>query len=216
MVVVLVDEIRAVDLGVDRRDLLQRLHAGLHEEAHEAELGAVLLLEDVLVAGAQRHHFAHVDLVEGRQHRGGVLRFLEAARDGLAQLRHPHALFARRVVGGRRRAQLRPGGRRRRRRRIGERGEHIALQHLAALAGTRDARRCRGHFQRRSWRPREQPALRRTGGRAAGAVLAGAGAAAAGAAGRAAAGAGAAEAPAPPADDRRAGRRARRSRRPWR
>ena len=40
------------------------------------------------------HDFAHVDLVEGRQHGGGVLRILEAPRDGLAQPRHRHALFA--------------------------------------------------------------------------------------------------------------------------
>ena len=52
----------------------------------------------------------HVDLVEGRQHGGGVLRVLEAARDGLAQPRHLHALLARGIVGGRRRARLHGGG----------------------------------------------------------------------------------------------------------
>jgi hypothetical protein len=50
---VLVDDVGAVDLGVDRREFLQRGHAGLHEEGHEAELHAVLLLEGVLVLGAQ-------------------------------------------------------------------------------------------------------------------------------------------------------------------
>ena len=50
VVVVLVDDVGAVDLGVDRRDLLQRLDARLHEEAHEAELDAVLLLEEVAVS----------------------------------------------------------------------------------------------------------------------------------------------------------------------
>ena len=45
VVVVLIDDVSAVDLGVHRRDFLERLHAGAHEEAHEAELGAVLLLE---------------------------------------------------------------------------------------------------------------------------------------------------------------------------
>ena len=42
----------------------------------------------VLVLVAQRHHRAHVDLVEGREHGGGVLRLLQAPRDGLAQPRH--------------------------------------------------------------------------------------------------------------------------------
>ena len=120
VVVVLVDDVAAVDLGVDGRDLLQRLDAGLHEEAHEAELHAVLLLEHVLVLVAQLHHRAHVDVVERRQHGGGVLRVLQAPRDGLAQLRHPHALFARGVVRRRGRAGLdgrrrAPGAARRRR-----------------------------------------------------------------------------------------------------
>jgi hypothetical protein len=46
---VLVDDVGAVDLGVDRRDLFQRVAAGLGEEGHEAQLHAVLLLEQVLV-----------------------------------------------------------------------------------------------------------------------------------------------------------------------
>ena len=100
VIVILVDEVGAVDLGVDRGNLLQRLNARFDEEAHEAKLGAMLFLEGVLVAGAQRHHFAHVDLVEGREHRRGVLRVLEAAGDGLTQLGHAHPFFAGAVVGG--------------------------------------------------------------------------------------------------------------------
>ena len=95
VVEVLVDDVVAVDLGVDRRNLLQCLDAGLHEEAHEAQLHAVLLLEQLLVLVAQRHGRRHVDLVEGRQHGGGVLRILQAARDGEAQARHLHTLLAR-------------------------------------------------------------------------------------------------------------------------
>ena len=62
----------------------------------------MLLLEQLLVLVAQLHHRAHVDLVEGREHGGGVLRLLEPARDGLAQPRHLHALFARGVIRRRR------------------------------------------------------------------------------------------------------------------
>jgi hypothetical protein len=98
-------------------DLLQGRDRRLHEEAHEAELHAVTLLEGVLVLVAQRHDVAHVDLVEGRQHGGGVLRLLQTAGDGLAQARHAHALFARAVLA---RARLRRG--RRLRRLGGERG----------------------------------------------------------------------------------------------
>ena len=81
----------------------------------------------------------HVDLVEGREHGGGVLRILEAARDGLAQLGHFHAFFARSVVGRGRRAD---GDRRQKRCLRGGRSrgiaEHVALEHLAALAGAGD------------------------------------------------------------------------------
>ena len=51
---------------------------------------------------------AHVHLVEGGEHGGGRLRFLEAARDGLAQLGHAHALFARRRRRRRRTARPEP------------------------------------------------------------------------------------------------------------
>ncbi len=55
----------------------------------------MLLLEQILVAGARVDHRRHVDVVEGGQQRGGVLRFLEAGGDGLAQPRHLDALFLR-------------------------------------------------------------------------------------------------------------------------
>src|SRR6185369_5506175 len=103
---------------------------------------AVLLLEHVLVLRAHRHDVAHVDLVEGREHRRGVLHVLEPARDGLAQPRHLHALFARRVVGRRRRAHLDRGGRLidrgRRRGRLLDRGQHVTLGDAAILAGAGD------------------------------------------------------------------------------
>ena len=96
---VLVDHVAAVDLGIDLGHFLQRVAAGLHEEGHEAQLDLVLLLEGVLVFVAQVHDALHVHLVIGGQHRGGVLRVLEAAGDGGAQPRHLHPLFPRRVLG---------------------------------------------------------------------------------------------------------------------
>ena len=79
---------------------LERLDRGLHEEAHEAELHAVLLLELLAVLLAQAHHLRHVDLVEGREDRGGVLGLEQALGDALAQRRHLHALFAAGAGGG--------------------------------------------------------------------------------------------------------------------
>ena len=60
----------------------------------------MLLLERVLVGGAQRHHRRHVHFVEGGELGGGVLGFLQAQRDGLAQPRHRH-LFLARLIGAR-------------------------------------------------------------------------------------------------------------------
>ena len=68
------------------------------------------LLEGVAAALAHLHHGGHIDLVEGGQHRGGVLRLDQALRDGLAPPRHAHALLAARspvtgmAAGGWRRA----------------------------------------------------------------------------------------------------------------
>ncbi len=54
VIVVLVDDVVAVDFGVDRWDVVQGVKAGFHEKAHEAELDAMLLLEQVLVVGSAR------------------------------------------------------------------------------------------------------------------------------------------------------------------
>src|SRR3546814_17341768 len=62
---------------------------------------AVLLLEGLLVLLPQGHLRAHVALVEGGEHGRGVLRLLQAPRDGLAQPGHAHALFELSAGGGR-------------------------------------------------------------------------------------------------------------------
>ena len=84
IVVILVDKVRPVDLGIDLGHLLERVNHRLHEEAHEAQLHTVPLLEDVLVLRPDGHHRAHIHLVEGGQHGGVVLGLLQAPRDGLA------------------------------------------------------------------------------------------------------------------------------------
>ena len=135
VVVVLVDDLLAFDLGIDRRQLLEPRDAGLHEEGHEAQPGAVLLLEIVLEPLAQPHHRGHVHLVEGGEHGGGVLRLLEAVGDGAAEPRHLHPLLA---VGLLARASRRGGlGRGRRRGSARDRrkcGENIFLGGAAVLA----------------------------------------------------------------------------------
>ena len=97
----MVDDVAAVDGGVDVREALERLGGRLDEEAHEAELGVVGLEEGVLVLSAQVHHRAHVHLVVGGEHGGGLLGFDQALGDGLAQTAHRHALLGTLAFGDR-------------------------------------------------------------------------------------------------------------------
>ena len=94
VVVLVIDDVVAVDRGIDDREALQRLDAGLDEERHEAEPRAVLLLEALLVVRAQFVDRLEVDLVEGRQHRRRRLRLDEPLGDARAQARHRHAALA--------------------------------------------------------------------------------------------------------------------------
>ena len=116
----------------------------------------MLLLEEVAVGLPELHHRAHVHVVERGEHGGVVLRLLEAARDGLAEPRHAHALLARLVAGR--------GGRARRcagagaGRRFG--GASAALRaHRPSAPG----RACRCPRRRRRRRPSPPSAFVRTG-----------------------------------------------------
>ena len=104
--VAVVDHVGAVDRGIDHRIFLQRVGGGLGEEAHEAELDAVGLLERLAEFLAHRHHLAEVDLVERGQHGDGILRLHHALGDALADAGHRHALFRTRAAGRGRAAGL--------------------------------------------------------------------------------------------------------------
>ena len=86
--------------------------AAFDEEAHEAELHAVLLLEAVLVPVAQVDDRLHVHFVERREDRGGRLRLHEALATRCAQARHRHALLGtiERALGRGRLARRAAGG----------------------------------------------------------------------------------------------------------
>src|SRR5262245_34114016 len=90
----------------------------------------MLFLEGVAMTLAQRDRLAHIDLVEGRQHRGGVLRRLQPLGDPPPQAAHAHPHFA-----------LADGGNGwRRRRRWWPRREHIGLRDPPAGSGRRNCR----------------------------------------------------------------------------
>src|SRR5579883_2285536 len=136
VVMVLVDDVVALDLRVDRRQFLERHDAGLDEERHEAQAHAVLLLEAVAIALTERHHSRHVRLVEGGEHGSRVLGFLQALGDPLAEPRHVHALLPRAELAGRP-CRLRPrrlrGGRGLRRPAL-DRSHHVGLSGASVLA----------------------------------------------------------------------------------
>src|SRR5690606_23771125 len=120
--VAVVDDVVAVDRGVDDREALQRVGGGLGEEAHEAELDAVLLLELLAQLLAQGHDLAEVDLVERGQHRDRLLRLHQALGDALADAGHRHPLLGARAAGDRAGA-------------AGGEVDQVLLGHRAAAAG---------------------------------------------------------------------------------
>jgi hypothetical protein len=147
VVVAVVDDVVAVDRRVDQRELAQRVHGGLDEEAHEAELDAELLLEALLVAAAQLDHRLHVDFVERRQDGRRRLRLHPPLGDARAQPRHRHALLGARALDRGCRGVRRARGRRRRcRRRLHrsrlDRGQDVSLGDATAAAGSAHAGGC--------------------------------------------------------------------------
>src|ERR1700686_316946 len=128
---VLIDDVVTVDLGIHGGELSQGRNDGFNEEAVEAEAHAfVLFLESFFVFAAQCHDGTHIDLVDGREHRRGVLRILEARGDGFAQPRHLDALFA-----GIRRARRLGGHGSRSGSGFVDEGEHVTLRDAAVLGG---------------------------------------------------------------------------------
>jgi hypothetical protein len=83
-----VSAVRALHGGVDSGDLLHGERGGLGESAHEAELGAGLLEDLILVELAHLHEARHVDLVESGERGGGVLGLLQTLGDSQAHAVH--------------------------------------------------------------------------------------------------------------------------------
>lgn len=82
------DDVIAVDLGVDFRCELEGLDGGFDEEGHEAEFDAVFFEEFFLVFFAGIHDGAHIDFVEGGEHGGFLFGGDEAFCDFFAQGGH--------------------------------------------------------------------------------------------------------------------------------
>ena len=148
VIVVLVDDVGAVDLGVDGGNLLQRLHAGPHEEAHEAELDAVLLLEQLLVFGCAVAITALMST---------SLKVVSMAAVFCASFRRRAMVWRSRVICTRSSRAASSGadgartGTRRQATGVGatrpfDRRQHVALGDAAVLAGAGDGRRRRSRF----------------------------------------------------------------------
>ena len=90
----------ALNRGVDSGDLLHGEGGGLGESAHEAELGAGLLEDLILVELAHLHKTRHVDLVESGERGGSVLGLLQALGDPQAHAVHLDAALLAATRGG--------------------------------------------------------------------------------------------------------------------
>ena len=94
VVIVLLDDLLALDPGVDGGDGPQGVDGGLDEEGHEAEFHPVLGLEDGLDLGAEGDELGEIGLVEGGEDGGGVLGADEAVGDFAAERGETAAGFA--------------------------------------------------------------------------------------------------------------------------
>jgi hypothetical protein len=92
--IVLVDDRVAVDLGVHHWILGQGEAGGLDEERHEGEADAVVFFHPLAEAVAEGGDRRHVDFVERRQVRGGLLRLEQVLGDPAAAGRHLLACLA--------------------------------------------------------------------------------------------------------------------------
>ena len=100
IVIVMIDNIAAVDARIDRRIFLEGFDAGLDEELHQAELDTVLLGEMLLVTPAQPLYPRHVRFVERRQHGGLLTGLQQACGDSLTNRRHDLAGHRAAVICG--------------------------------------------------------------------------------------------------------------------
>src|SRR5215216_6284237 len=87
------DKFIAIDLGVDLRKCFQRADRCLDEERHETQLDPISFLKLFIVSFAYIHYGAHVDLVEGRQHCGGLGSLQQSFRNSTTPARHTDSLF---------------------------------------------------------------------------------------------------------------------------
>jgi len=161
---VAVDDRVAVYQRVHGRELLERDARRLHEEWHERQLDAVFLLDAFLEPLSQRNDGRHVDLVERREVRGGLLRLEKILGDALAARRHFLArltLSARAAIAWHHRARRgRPHDvdprrlhrlrARRRRRRLFGAFDHVRLADDSATAGALNRRNVDASLGRRA------------------------------------------------------------------
>ena len=91
----MIDDLLAVDRGVDRGHVARGERRRLHEEAHEAEADAVLLLEQILVARrAPRSPPIMSTSLKVVSIAAVFCASLRRRGDGLAQPGHPHPFLA--------------------------------------------------------------------------------------------------------------------------
>ena len=88
IVIVVIDNIAAVDARIDSWKFLQGLNAGFDEERHHAQLDAMLLCELLLVPFANLFDPRHIRFIKCRQHGGLLAGLKQACRNALSNRSH--------------------------------------------------------------------------------------------------------------------------------
>ena len=89
----MVDDVIAIDAGVENGVFFQGVHSGFNEEGHKAQFHAVFFFKFVLEFFAHFHDGCHIHFVESGEDGVGLLRLQQALGNACAQAAHGHALF---------------------------------------------------------------------------------------------------------------------------
>ena len=97
IIVILIDNISAINFGIYRRKFTKRLNGRLHKHTHKTKPDFMRGFECVFIISPQFHQRRHIHLVKGGQHRRAILRRFQPCGNDLPQFRHANTLFTRRI-----------------------------------------------------------------------------------------------------------------------
>ena len=88
IVIVVVNDVISVNARVDFGKFPERFGTGFNKERHETQRDAMFFQETVFIGFAQGNDLAHIDLIEGGQHRRFMPRLHQMSGNLFANLGH--------------------------------------------------------------------------------------------------------------------------------